>query len=105
MPRTQSTYYVDRRAGTGEPWTVHGDHGFRFLGWAVSDMNRHAEREPELDWRVRTGPIELPTVHRAHKAGARPRGRARPTFVEAPRTMTVEQSWKRLPKVDEDDPL
>lgn len=106
MSRPKITYYVDWRTRPGMPWVVHNAAGLRNLGWAVSEMNRRADKEGHLDWRVRTGTPEQPQVHRIRQAGqpraeiptAHPAGRSRPAH-------TIAQSWRRLPPVPEDDPF
>lgn len=106
MSRPKTTYYVDWRPAPGKPWVVHNTDGLAFLGWAVSEMNRRADKEGHLDWRVRTGTLERPQIHRLRQAGqarpvaptAHPAGRSRPAH-------TIAQSWRRLPPVPEDDPF
>jgi hypothetical protein len=108
LPRTRTVYRVSHRIATRGGW-VNVDAEFPEPGWAVSAMHRRANRDPHLDWRVTSGgglngadgPL---VVHRLRLAGTPGPDRTEPT-TEAPRTMTVEQTWKRLPPIPEDDPF
>jgi len=109
LPRPRTRYHVAHRiAGTGG-WVRLPHPAHDQVGWAVAEMNRCADLEPRLDWRVASGggtfgangPV---VVHRLRRAGTPGPDRTAPA-TEAPRRMTVEQTWKRLPAVDEDDPL
>jgi hypothetical protein len=109
LPRTHTSYHVAHRIAGNGGWVRLPHPAHREVGWAVSEMNRCADLEPHLDWRVASGggingangPV---VVHRLRRAGTPGPDRTAPA-TEAPRRMTVEQTWKRLPAIPEDDPL